>query len=279
MKNFILERLLISLIGIPLLLYIIAKGGFLFFALVVIISIVSINEFYNFPKSSIDMLTRCFGAISCILFALNYSTVYTPTEYLPYINEDLIIISLIIAFILYIMIELLIPNRRLIETIFYTVFGVIYIPFLLCSLIAISDFDHLNGSRFTLLLFVTVWMADSAAYFVGNAFGRTKMIESISPKKTIEGFIGGYIGSLLCVFIFTYFELLKFSLTTLQIILLSISIGIFGQLGDFFESMIKRNYKIKDSSNLLLGHGGFLDRFDSIIISSPLIFIFLRFIS
>ena len=279
MKNFFLERLLISLIGIPLLLYIIAKGGFLFFALVVIISIVSINEFYNFPKSSIDMLTRCFGAISCILFALNYSTVYTPTEYLPYINKDLIIISLIISFILYIMIELLIPNRRLIETIFYTVFGVIYIPFLLCSLIAISDFDHLNGSRFTLLLFVTVWMADSAAYFVGNAFGRTKMIESISPKKTIEGFIGGYIGSLLCVFIFTYFELVNYSLTTLQIILLSISIGIFGQLGDFFESMIKRNYKIKDSSNLLLGHGGFLDRFDSIIISSPLIFIFLRFIS
>ena len=279
MKNFFLERLLISLIGIPLLLYIIAKGGFLFFALVVIISIVSINEFYNFPKSSIDMLTRCFGSISCILFALNYSTVYTPTEYLPYINKDLITISLIIAFVLYIMIELLIPNRRLIETIFYTVFGVIYIPFLLCSLIAISDFDHLNGSRFTLLLFVTVWMADSAAYFVGNAFGRTKMIESISPKKTIEGFIGGYIGSLLCVFIFTYFELLKYSLTTLQIILLSISIGIFGQLGDFFESMIKRNYKIKDSSNLLLGHGGFLDRFDSIIISSPLIFIFLRFIS
>tara|TARA_B100000927_G_scaffold44732_1_gene32084 strand:- start:1855 stop:2694 length:840 start_codon:yes stop_codon:yes gene_type:complete len=279
MKNFFIERLLISLIGIPLLLYIIAKGGFLFFALVVIISIVSMNEFYNFPKSSIDIKTRFFGAISCILFALNYSTVYTPTEYLPYINKDLIIISLIIAFILYIMIELLIPNRRLIETIFYTVFGVIYIPFLLCSLIAISDFDQLNGSRFTLLLFVTVWMADSAAYFVGNAFGRTKMIESISPKKTIEGFIGGYIGSLLCVFIFTYFELLKFSLTTLQIILLSISIGIFGQLGDFFESMIKRNYKIKDSSNLLLGHGGFLDRFDSIIISSPLIFIFLRFIS
>ena len=229
MKNFFLKRLLISLIGIPLLLYIIAKGGFLFFALVVIISIVSLNEFYNFPKFSIDIITRFFGAISCILFALNYSTVYTPTEYLPYINKDLIIISLIISFILYIMIELLIPNRRLIETIFYTVFGVIYIPFLLCSLIAISDFDHLNGSRFTLLLFVTVWMADSAAYFVGNAFGRTKMIESISPKKTIEGFIGGYIGSLLCVFIFTYFELLKFSLTTLQIILLSISIGIFGQ--------------------------------------------------
>ena len=279
MKNFFLERLLISLIGIPLLLYIIAKGGFLFFALIVIISIVSLNEFYNFPKSSIDIITRCFGLISCILFALNYSTVYTPTEYLPYINKDLIIISLIIAFVLYIMIELLIPNRRLIETIFYTVFGVIYIPFLLCSLIAISDFDHLNGSRFTLLLFVTVWMADSAAYFVGNAFGRTKMIESISPKKTIEGFIGGYIGSLLCVFIFTHFELINYSLTTLQIILLSISIGIFGQLGDFFESMIKRNYNIKDSSNLLLGHGGFLDRFDSIIISSPLIFIFLRFIS
>ena len=279
MKNFFLERLLISLIGIPLLLYIIAKGGFLFFALVVIISIVSMNEYYNFPKSSIDIITRFLGAIFCILFALNYSTVYTPTEYLPYINKDLIIISLIITFILYIMIELLIPSRRLIETIFFTVFGVIYIPFLLCSLIAISDFDQLNGSRFTLLLFVTVWMADSAAYFVGNAFGRTKMIESISPKKTIEGFIGGYIGSLLCVFIFTYFELLKFSLTTLQIILLSISIGIFGQLGDFFESMIKRNYKIKDSSNLLLGHGGFLDRFDSIIISSPLIFIFLRFIS
>ena len=279
MKNFFIERLLISLIGIPLLLYIIAKGGFLFFALVVIVSIVSINEFYNFPKSSIDPITRFFGILSCILIALNYSTIYTPTEYLPYINKDLIIISLIITFILYIMIELLIPNRRLIETIFYTVFGVIYIPFLLCSLIAISDFDHLYGSRFTLLLFVTVWMADSAAYFVGNAFGRTKMIESISPKKTIEGFIGGYIGSLLCVFIFTYFELINYSLTTLQIILLSISIGIFGQLGDFFESMIKRNYKIKDSSNLLLGHGGFLDRFDSIIISSPLIFIFLRFIS
>ena len=279
MKNFILERLLISLIGIPLLLYVITKGGFLFFTLVVIISIVSINEFYNFPKSSIDPITRFFGVISCILFALNYSTVYTPTEYLPYVNKELIIISLIIAFILYIMIELLIPSRRLIESIFFAVFGVIYIPFLLCSLIAVSDFDLLNGSRFTLLLFVTVWITDSCAYFTGNAFGKIKMIESISPRKTIEGFIGGYFGSLICVFIFTYFEFLNYSLTTLQIILLSVLIGIFGQLGDFFESMIKRNYKIKDSSNLLLGHGGFLDRFDSIIISSPLIFIFLRFIS
>ncbi|RPH05034.1 MAG: phosphatidate cytidylyltransferase, partial [bacterium TMED144] len=140
-------------------------------------------------------------------------------------------------------------------------------------------FDHLNGSRFTLLLFITVWMTDSAAYFIGNAFGRTKMIESISPKKTIEGFIGGCFGSLFCVSIFNSFEVLNYSLSTFQIILISILIGIFGQLGDFFESMIKRNYKIKDSSNLLLGHGGFLDRFDSIIISSPLIFIFLRFIS
>ena len=122
MKNFILKRLLISLIGIPLLIYIITEGGFLFFTLVVTISIVSINEFYNFPKSSINPIARFFGTISCILIALNYTTVYTPTEYLPYINKDMIIISLITAFILYIMIELLIPNRRLIETIFYTVF-------------------------------------------------------------------------------------------------------------------------------------------------------------
>ncbi|MBF1054203.1 MAG: phosphatidate cytidylyltransferase, partial [Parvimonas sp.] len=111
---------------------------------------------------------------------------------------------------------------------------------------------------------------DTFAYLFGMIFGKHKLYPSISPKKTVEGSIGGIIGSLLLLILFNIF-VLKYNFTF--IIVSGILLSIVAQIGDLFASKIKREIGIKDFSNIIKGHGGFLDRFDSIIFVTPLVYI------
>lgn len=143
----------------------------------------------------------------------------------------------------------------------------VQIPFLNAS------FDYVNST--ILGVFLLIWTNDTFAFFVGKNIGKHKLLERISPNKTIEGFIGGMIFTFLISFIlanqFT-------SLTTLQWIVIAGIVSIFGVLGDLIESMFKRQAGVKDSSNFIPGHGGFLDRFDSVIFAAPFIFIYLQLV-
>ncbi len=149
----------------------------------------------------------------------------------------------------------------------------IVVPFILMAQIPFlnNDFEY---ARTTILgVFLLIWSNDTFAYLIGKNFGKTKLLKRISPNKTIEGFIGGFISCIIAsIIIAQYFTIL--SLT--QWIVISILISIFGVLGDLIESMFKRQAGIKDSSNLIPGHGGFLDRFDSVIFAAPFIFIYLQ---
>ncbi|WP_159022815.1 phosphatidate cytidylyltransferase [Formosa sp. L2A11] len=123
--------------------------------------------------------------------------------------------------------------------------------------------------------FILVWVNDTFAFFVGKNFGKQKLFEKISPKKTVEGFIGGLFFS--CVasyFIATFTNTLNFN----QWLILSIIVSVFGTLGDLVESKFKRQVNVKDSGVIMPGHGGLLDRLDSIIFASPFIYLFLRII-
>ena len=123
------------------------------------------------------------------------------------------------------------------------------------------------------ILAILIWIVDTFAYFIGMTFGKHRGIFQCSPKKSLEGFIAGIVFAFAASFAVS--KLFPDIYTTKHIILLGISAGIFGQFGDLYESVIKRDMGVKDSSNIIPGHGGVLDRFDSILIAAPVLYILL----
>ncbi len=155
--------------------------------------------------------------------------------------------------------------------------SVIYIavPFSLIAQIPFlnSDFKYVNS--IILGVFILIWSNDSFAYIVGSTIGKHKLLERISPNKTIEGFIGG----MLATFAVSYVLSLYFtSYTFNHWFVIALIVSTFGVLGDLIESMFKRQAGVKDSGDIIPGHGGFLDRLDSVIFAAPFIFIYLQFI-
>jgi phosphatidate cytidylyltransferase len=122
-----------------------------------------------------------------------------------------------------------------------------------------------NAPFYALNLFILIWSSDTFAYLAGRAFGKHKLFESVSPKKTWEGLIGGTILTMVFSMVLSYYFKIPFAMNAL-IAALTV---VFGTLGDLVESMLKRQYNVKDSGNILPGHGGILDRFDALLISLP----------
>ena len=120
-------------------------------------------------------------------------------------------------------------------------------------------------------ILVIIWMNDTFAYLVGISIGKNKLFEKISPKKTIEGFVGGIFFSIITGVLLAAYYLYQ---SIIQWIIIALIISFFGTLGDLIESKFKRNAGVKDSGNIMPGHGGFLDRLDSIIFASPFIYLF-----
>ena len=131
------------------------------------------------------------------------------------------------------------------------------------------------ASQLIFAIFLSTWLCDTSAYLIGTAVGRHKLAPMTSEKKSVEGFVAGFIGSVLVSFIYLII-LSAFSLRTctpLYIIAIGVICGTFGQAGDLAESLIKREIGVKDSGNLLPGHGGFLDRFDSVLLNITIFFL------
>lgn len=151
----------------------------------------------------------------------------------------------------------------------------IVVPFVLIVQIPFlnSTFKYINTT--ILGVFILIWTNDTFAFLVGKNLGKHKLFERISPNKTIEGFFGGLIFTFIASFILAH----QFTtLSLVQWIVIAGIVSVFGVLGDLIESMFKRQAGVKDSSNFIPGHGGFLDRFDSVIFAAPFIFIYLQFV-
>jgi len=131
-----------------------------------------------------------------------------------------------------------------------------------------------KGLQWVFFLLMTVWAGDTCAYFTGTLIGKHKLYPKISPKKSIEGLLGGLAGSIIVAFFFRRFFLQD--LTWSHTVMLAFFIMILGQMGDFGESMIKRSVNVKDSSRLIPGHGGLLDRLDSLLFSTPFLYYYVR---
>ena len=163
-------------------------------------------------------------------------------------------------------IEFLSLKREDANSVLWWVLGMVYVCLSLSCLFLLRDIDNQLNSYFTLMLFCGVMLNDTFAYIFGNLIGGRKIAPSISPNKTYAGLLGGVIGSTIFTLLFSHYV---FSLKMIDILVFIFIFSIVGFFGDLLESYLKRSVNVKDSSNLLMGHGGALDRVDSLILTCP----------
>lgn len=158
----------------------------------------------------------------------------------------------------------------------FTIFGIVYVVIPMSTLNFIAFPGIGNGIftyKYVLALFIIIWINDTGAYLIGSKFGKTKLFERISPKKTWEGTIGGAVFATIASFIISlYFK----ELSLPEWLIFAFIIIVFGVYGDLVESWLKRRAGIKDSGTIMPGHGGLLDRFDSTLFAAPMIFLYLK---
>lgn len=264
-----LKRWITGIISLPFLFVIIYEGGLLFAIAVGIICFLALWEYFR-----IVFNTRG-KTISGIILLL--ATFVGPVIICAAYKNTLDFIIIIVAFNLIISGLFTLTQFKsdpfILENFARQVLGIIYIPILLSFLVMIRN--GADGMLWVFFLLLVVFAGDTGAFYVGSYFGRYKLCPSVSPKKTIEGSIGGLASNLAIGVAFKYFFLSYLPLGAS--ILLFLFIGIAGQVGDLFESALKRSADIKDSGSILPGHGGMLDRIDALLFAAPVAYFFKEF--
>ncbi len=272
-KN-LLTRVVTGVIYIAVVLFGILGGEYSFVFVFGSFLGIGLYEFYRMvEKNTTHAISKIFNITSGIAIFLScflyLEQIYTAA--LPII----IAIYLLILFASAIFIN----RGDIFKAIVYSVFGQIYITLPLCLLMFISyqykTVDTQYHYIFVLAIFILIWVNDTAAYFFGSLIGKRKLIERISPKKSVEGFISGIVFCVITAFILARFYT-SYSLPFW--IGFAVVVSLFATLGDLFESLIKRTYGVKDSGNLIPGHGGILDRIDSLLITIPAIYLYISVI-
>jgi phosphatidate cytidylyltransferase len=266
--NNLTQRIITGIVGSAVIITCVCLSPWTYFAIFFLICFLSLLEFYNLVGFDGMVPQKALGILcGMIIFALSF---LIEMKLLQYHYYFLIypLISVVYVVKLYKKFE-----RKPFTNIAFTFLGIFYVavPFALLNIAAFDqgkyNFEIIFGSLFIL------WATDTGAYFAGTFFGKRKLFERISPKKTWEGFIGGAILALIFAYgLSQFFE----SLSVLQWIITGVIIVIGGTFGDLVESLLKRSIEIKDSGTALPGHGGFLDRFDGLLISAPFIVAYLE---
>ncbi|NWF87883.1 MAG: phosphatidate cytidylyltransferase [Ignavibacteriaceae bacterium] len=266
-----LIRVLVSIAAIPVILLASYLGTYYFLLFVLMISLVSYYEFAALAKQKSVSANLMAGLGIIFLFVTN--------AYIQLFNQFYLIS---IAFALLCLIELFRNKGSALFNLGISTLGILYIGVFSSSLILIREFyrepsqNYINGGFIIISVFAAIWICDSAAYYIGTAFGKHKLFPRVSPKKSWEGAAAGFVSAILFL-ILAKFIFLDF-LTWYTIFGAGIIVGILGQIGDLIESLFKRDAGVKDSSSLIPGHGGVFDRFDSLIYSAPFILILLQLI-
>jgi len=253
-------------------------GPWVFAVFFLLISLFSLNEFYSIINTSRGNTlkgdkTATTGANRWIGFALG-AALFTALILIQLLGASFSVFLYSIPFItLVFWLELFRKKENPFSNIAFTFLGIIFaiLPFLFFFQLGFIEGGY--NFQYPLGFLILLWASDTGAYLAGNAFGKTKLFERHSPKKTWEGFFGGLIISGIASFILSRFYT---GIEPWQWLVSSIIIVIFGTYGDLTESMLKRNYNIKDSGNILPGHGGLLDRFDGLLLAAPLVYLFLE---
>jgi phosphatidate cytidylyltransferase len=247
-------------------------GQYVFGIFYLLLSALAQREFYGLVKQSGIKPNQSTGLLNGVFIYVIFALITIKDQQAYHKILFLLAITLSSVFIQ----ELYKKNDAPFTNIAYTFTGMIYaiIPFTFFHAMA-----YVSGSfnfHIPLAFFIMLWSNDTGAYLSGYFFGRTKLFERHSPKKTWEGFIGGVVIAAVAAYILSiYYK----DLTWDKWVIMAILIGCFGTLGDLVESMFKRSINIKDSGGILPGHGGLLDRFDGLLLSAPIVYAYLYLIS
>jgi len=258
------KRVITALWGIPLIITVIWFGDPWFTILVAIWGLLAVSEFYRMVTASKVPPLTYFGLIWTLLFILS------PHHgiILPQIDYAILMPLLLASAVILPLIWVLIRRQKAFTSWAWTVAGILYIGWLLSHLVGLRGLD--DGRNWVFLALFTNAASDTAAFFIGRAWGRHRLAPKISPGKTWEGAIAGVLGAIIASLILV--TLLNLPISYGQAIFLGLLVSIFGQLGDLAESLFKRKLGAKDSGKLLPGHGGFLDRVDSVVFTSIVVY-------
>ena len=266
-----LKRWMTGLVALPFLILLIGKGGpFLFASVVSLACILALWEYFR-----IVMQSRS-GSDQWFITTTGYIT-GTIIIWTAYINSFELVLGLIVLnFLVCTLIALpkFKSDSSVTEVVFKQVLGTIYIPLLLSYLVMIRN--GLDGIIWIYFLLIVVFAGDIGAFYVGSYLGRHKLCPTVSPAKTIEGSIGGLAFNVGAGAVFKYFVMP--SLPWAGSALFFVAVGMAGQTGDLFESLLKRGGNIKDSGVMLPGHGGILDRIDALLFAAPVAYFFKEYI-
>ncbi len=259
----LLQRVLVALAGIPLLLWVISVGGVWFFVLFSLLALVAVFEFHRLARHKAEPPPLWILLLITLGLQLNF-----------YLHLAEVWELLLAAVLLFLVMELFLDEGSPMLNLGAVFPGLLYVNLSFGALLRLRlDAVDANGATLVFLMFLCVWSSDISAYFGGSTLGgkfiHRKLFERLSPHKTWEGFLFGLAGSLAAALVFGHFAP-DLSLTTALVI--GLLIGVASPVGDLIESMFKRDAGVKDSSGLIPGHGGVLDRFDTIMFISPLIY-------
>lgn len=266
------KRVLVAVIAIPLLIYLTFYDFTLPFKLLILVALgLALVEYMQLAYADQIKPQRTEGLVSLLIILL------------PLVSKSLFDWSegvSVLAVLFVLNLSFLWSQRtikRMVVTVSVTFFGVVYFSFLGAYFLRLRELP--NGAWFLLWLYISTWAYDTGGYFAGGWWGKHKLAPEVSPKKSWEGCFGGlflvFIGlSLLWKFAPVYSRIFNFG----DVVVLSIFLSFFGQVGDLVESIIKRSLSAKDSGSFFPGHGGVFDRIDSLLFNAPVLFFYLALI-
>ncbi len=255
------KRITSGLLGLPLVVIIFLIGNkYIVDVLLTIVAILAIDEYFR-AVSKICNPIKWVGYLSCLSISL--------IHIIPQQNLNIIVTLSVPTMLLILFSNIIATDMKItFKDVAYTFLGIFYIVFFIMFIAFINGMK--NGKILVWYAILAAWGTDICAYFIGMYFGKHKF-SKISPKKTIEGCIAGTIGSVILMLIYTYFANTYWgvSYNYQYIAMIGVILSLIGQIGDFSASSIKRYVDIKDYSNLIPGHGGMLDRIDSLLFLAP----------
>lgn len=243
-----------------LFLFFLLIGGWPFAVFIGILAFIAFLELIAMKKIKRTSFESLIGAVTVFLLVEKG----WKSQMLNWVHPTELFMGLVLILLI---VTVFSKNRVNIDQATFILFSVLYVGYGFEYLVALRH----EGLVLVLFIQIMIWTTDTGAYFVGKQFGKRKLAPSISPNKTVEGLIGGTLLALLSSFIYRLVVGQSFLGNITHLIIITIVISIFGQLGDLAESALKRYYDVKDSGRILPGHGGILDRFDSLIFVLPLL--------
>jgi phosphatidate cytidylyltransferase len=289
------QRVAVGVVAIPLILLLCMAGGLYFFGFIAIASAVALREFYALAEAKGAKPLLVLGIIGGFFINLSF--------FLPWPSQPpLLVIVLLLITIVVSLRELFRDQGSAVLNLSTTLFGLLYVSLFFGTLIGIrqrfvpamfpvlryfpaaagmtdarvADQLHAWGGYTVMSVFAIIWICDSAAFHVGSALGKHKLFPRVSPKKSWEGAVAGLICAILSALAAKYLVLTFLPLA--GAIVIGTIVGTIGQLGDLTESLMKRDAGVKDSSTLIPGHGGAFDRFDSVLLVAPCVYLYLGYV-